>query len=117
MMTDKINDKINKPGLQRFVPARSINEQSKWYDLTPGAEIYEPGTSRQVMTGEWRVLTPKFEADKCKQCMLCVPFCPDVAIPVRGGVRLETELNYCKGCGICARVCSFGAITMEEGNA
>ena len=24
-------------------------------------------------------------------------------------------LDHCKGCGICERVCSFGAITMKEG--
>ena len=26
--------------------AEQINEQSKWYELTPGCEIYEPGTAR-----------------------------------------------------------------------
>ena len=91
-----------------------INEQSKWYELTTGAEVYEPATSRQVKTGEWRVLTPVFDKDKCKQWLLCVPFCPDVSIPVADGLRLETDLTYCKGCGICAKVCSFDAIRMEE---
>ncbi len=92
----------------------NINEQSKWYELTPGAEIYEPATSREVKTGEWRVLTPVFHNDQCRQCLLCVPFCPDVSIPVEDGERLETDLDHCKGCGICAKVCHFGAITMEE---
>ena len=92
----------------------NINEQSKWYELTTGAEIYEPATSRQVKTGEWRVLTPVFDETKCKQCLFCVPFCPDVSIPVVDGERIETDLEHCKGCGICARICRFDAITMEE---
>lgn len=98
--------------MQNFVSAEDIHENSKWYELTPGAEIYEPGTSRQVMTGEWRVLTPVFDAAKCKQCLLCVPFCPDMSIPVENGKRLDTDLDHCKGCGICAKVCHFDAIKM-----
>ena len=47
--------------------AKNINEHSPWQELTPGAEIYEPGTSRLVNTGEWRVLTPFFDQDKCRQ--------------------------------------------------
>ena len=49
------------------------------------------------------------------QSTICVPFCPDVSIPVEDGVRLETDLDHCKGCGICAAVCSFKAISMKEG--
>lgn len=93
--------------------AMNINENSPWQQLTPGAEIYEPATSKLVITGEWRVLTPVFDWDKCKQCMRCVPFCPDAAIPVEMGRRKATDLDYCKGCGICAKVCPFDAIKME----
>jgi pyruvate ferredoxin oxidoreductase delta subunit len=98
--------------VQSFVSAKDIHENSKWYELTTGAEIYEPGTSSLVMTGEWRVLTPVFDAEKCKQCLLCVPFCPDMSIPVEDGKRLETDFDHCKGCGICAKVCNFDAIRM-----
>lgn len=94
--------------------AKDINEQSAWQELTVGAEIYEPATSQLVNTGEWRVLTPVFQEDKCKQCMLCVPFCPDMSIPVKNGRRQQTDLFHCKGCGICAKVCPFHAITMEK---
>ena len=59
-----------------MIEAKNINEQSAWQELTSGAEIYEPGTSKLVNTGEWRVLTPVFDEAKCKHCMLCVPFCP-----------------------------------------
>ncbi len=60
--------------------AKDINEQSTWQELTVGAEIYEPATSMQVNTGEWRVMTPVWIEDKCKQCLLCFPFCPDSSI-------------------------------------
>ncbi|MDR3766583.1 MAG: 4Fe-4S binding protein [Butyricicoccus sp.] len=94
--------------------AEQINEQSKWYELTPGCEIYEPGTALLTNTGEWRTETPTFLADRCKQCLLCIPYCPDSAIPVKDGVRLDFDFDHCKGCGICAKVCPFGAITFHK---
>ncbi len=83
--------------------AKDINEQSPWQDLTPGGEIYEGGTARLTMTGEWRANIPVWDESKCRQCMLCVPFCPDVSIPVKDGKREETDLYHCKGCGICCQ--------------
>ncbi|MBQ6621338.1 MAG: 4Fe-4S binding protein [Mogibacterium sp.] len=97
-----------------FRSAKDIHENSPWQQLTPGAEIYEPGTSRLVRTGEWRTLTPVFDPAACRQCLLCVPFCPDASIPVSDSRRGETDLDHCKGCGICAKVCPFHAITMEQ---
>lgn len=97
-----------------FRSARFINERTPWQKMTPGAEIYEPGTSKLVKTGEWRVLTPEFNEEKCKQCMLCVPYCPDASIPVIEGRRQPTDLDHCKGCGVCAKVCPFEAITMID---
>ena len=90
--------------------AADINEQITWQDITPGAEIYEPATSTMVKTGEWRVMTPVFKEEKCKQCLLCVPFCPDSSIPVKEGKRGDFDFDHCKGCGICVSVCPFDAI-------
>lgn len=92
-----------------------INEQSPWQDITEGNKIFEPATSRNFCTGEWRTCTPEFDSEKCKQCLLCVPVCPDSSIPVKDGKREEFDYDHCKGCGICAKVCPFGAITMKEG--
>jgi len=97
--------------------AAQIDEQTPWQELTVGGEIYEGGTARLVNTGDWRTITPQFHPDKCKQCMLCFPFCPDSAIPVEHGRRQDFDLMHCKGCGICAKVCRFGAITFgKEGD-
>lgn len=92
-----------------------INESSSHTELTEGLMIFGAGTSKDFKTGEWRTNTPVFHSDKCKQCLLCTPVCPDVCIPVKDGKRGEFDLDHCKGCGICARVCPFGAIEMKEG--
>ncbi len=94
--------------------ASEINEHTPWRELTPAGEIYEGGTARLTNTGDWRTLTPVFHAEKCLHCMLCVPFCPDSAIPVEGEARGDFDLMHCKGCGICAKVCPFGAISFGE---
>lgn len=92
-----------------------INEQTPHQDLTEGLIMYAGGTSKEFNTGEWRTNTPVMIWDKCKQCLLCCPVCPDSAIPVKDYKRVEFDLNHCKGCGICAAVCPFGAIIMKEG--
>ena len=94
--------------------ASQINEQSTWQEMTPGGEIYEGGTARLTLTGQWRSDVPVWETDKCRQCLLCAPYCPDSSIPVVDGKRLDFDFDHCKGCGICANACPFGAIRMEQ---
>ena len=94
--------------------AAEINEQIVWQDLTYGCEIYESGTSRLIMTGEWRSKIPLWDEAKCKQCLLCTPFCPDSSIPVKDGKRSDFDYDHCKGCGICFKVCPFQAIEWKE---
>ena len=77
--------------------AAEINEQIPWQELTTGCEIYEPGTSRLTMTGEWRSKVPVLHKEKCKQCLLCAPFCPDSSIPVKDGKREDFDYDHCKG--------------------
>ena len=92
-----------------------INEQSPWQHITEGNKIVEAASSKDFCTGEWRTTTPIWEYEKCKQCLLCTPVCPDSSIPVITGKRAEFDYEHCKGCGICAKVCPFGAISMREG--
>lgn len=94
---------------------RFINEQTRHEDLTEGLMIFAGGTARRFKTGEWRTNTPVFYEEKCKQCLLCTPACPDGSIPVKDGARGAFDYDHCKGCGICAKVCPFGAIEMKEG--
>ncbi|MDO4976307.1 MAG: 4Fe-4S binding protein [Eubacteriales bacterium] len=87
----------------------------KWQDISLGCTIVGSGTSESFKTGEWRTDTPKFIVEKCKQCLLCAPACPDSAIPVKNGKRGEFDLDHCKGCGICEKACPFHAIEMLKG--
>ena len=92
--------------------AKDMTPQVTWRDITPGCNIYEGGTSVTVETGDWRTERPVIDFAKCKQCLLCVPVCPDMSIPVEGGKRGDFNYFFCKGCGVCSNVCPFGAITM-----
>ena len=92
----------------------NIDNKTKYQDMTPGGDIYEAGNAKEFKTGDWRSIKPVYIAEKCKQCGLCFPVCPDDAIPVeKDGNRKDFNFDACKGCGVCAKVCPFGAIEME----
>ena len=64
--------------------------------------------------------TALFEARRCLSCGSCFECdncfgaCPDSAVIKLGkGLRYEIDLDYCKGCGICATECPCGAIEMR----
>ncbi len=51
----------------------------------------------------------------CFECDNCYGICPDNAIIKLGeGNRFKINLDYCKGCGMCATECPCGAIDMIE---
>ena len=92
-----------------------INKNTPCSELTKGGAIYDAGNSVNFKTGDWRSSKPIFLSEKCKQCGLCFPVCPDNAIPVgKDGNRAEFDYDFCKGCGVCAKVCPFGAIEMKN---
>ena len=91
----------------------SILDQT-WKDITTGGYIQGGGTSIDVKTGDWRVLIPGWIEEKCKQCLLCFPTCADSSIPVKDEKRMDFDFDHCKGCGVCWKVCPFGAITFEK---
>ena len=92
-----------------------INKNTPMCELTLGGDIYTAGNAREFKTGDWRSIRPVYITEKCKQCGLCFPVCPDDAIPVKEDLkRTNFNFDYCKGCGICAKVCPFGAIEMKE---
>ena len=83
-------------------------------DLEIGSIVTEPGSASQYETGDWRSDRPIWDHKKCIKCGICYIYCPDGAIEVNADGYFEANLFYCKGCGICARECWTGAITMVE---
>lgn len=94
-----------------------IDKNTPVEELTPGGIIYQAGNAREFKTGDWRSMYPVWIEEKCKQCGLCWPVCPDDSIPVNKETCKRENFNYdyCKGCGVCSKVCPFGAIEMKEG--
>ena len=93
---------------------KKIDQKVSWKDITPGGTTWAPGNAEEFITGDWRTERPVWDQEKCKQCLLCTPACPDCSIPVEGKKRVEFDYDHCKGCGICVNVCPFGAITMVK---
>ena len=92
-----------------------INAKTPMEEMTIGGNIYNAGNAREFKTGDWRSMKPIWIEEKCKQCGLCFPVCPDNSIPVGKDLnRGEFNYDYCKGCGVCAKACPFNAIEMKE---
>jgi pyruvate ferredoxin oxidoreductase delta subunit len=77
----------------------------KWTELIPGAVILKAGNSSEFKTGSWRAFRPEWIEENCIQCLKCWVYCPDMSVNVRDGKRADFNLDYCKGCGICALEC------------
>ena len=62
-------------------------------------------------TGSWRYQRPVVKADKCCHCGTCYLFCSAGCVE-ETGTHFTANLDYCKGCGVGARLCPVNAITM-----
>ena len=102
--------------------------------LTPWYYADAPKTVRPMLEGVRRQSTfdevvggldestALFEARRCMSCGNCFAcdncygVCPDNAVlklDPTGAYMYAYDLDYCKGCGICAEECPCGAIAME----
>lgn len=103
-----------------------MSDKKSWEALELAIEL-PPATSLGYKTGGWRIVRPVWNATECIHCMICVAYCPDMAIPAekseegtvgkggrtfKGAVRRETNFDYCKGCGICAQECPTKCLSM-----
>jgi NADPH-dependent glutamate synthase beta subunit-like oxidoreductase len=95
-----------------------------YYSDAPATVRPELDVARRVSTfdevvGGLDESNAQFEARRCLscgncfECDNCFGVCPDNAIIKLGpGRRYEIDLDYCKGCGMCAAECPCGAINM-----
>jgi len=113
-----------------------------WQDLNLGMSSHS-GSARHFLTGDWRSSRPVWvyagKETGCVACGMCTVFCPEGClkmVPIGetefGLKQVEhfkpehlgpdslvpmADLDYCKGCGICAQECWTSCITMvEEGS-
>ncbi|MBI4445299.1 MAG: 2-oxoacid:acceptor oxidoreductase family protein [Acidobacteria bacterium] len=87
-----------------------------WQELEPGGTLYQPGSARDYLTGMWRSSYPLFKREECNDCLRCWVFCPDTSIMTNEGKVTGIDLQYCKGCGVCAAVCPRDALKMVPEN-
>jgi len=85
---------------------------SKKYNVV--TSISYPKEGAMGKTGSWRVFKPIFSKDKCVKCLRCWIFCPEGAVKKKKDGSVTIDLDYCKGCGICANECNVKAIIMER---
>ena len=75
-------------------------------------------TTFDEVTGGLDASTALFEARRCLSCGNCLEcdncfgVCPDNAVIKLGEGKYEIDLDFCKGCGLCAAECPSGAIEM-----
>ncbi|MGO8960447.1 MAG: NAD(P)-binding protein [Streptosporangiaceae bacterium] len=87
--------------------------------LRPQLDLARRVSTFDEVTGGLDESNALFEARRCLscgncfECDNCYGVCPDNAVIKLGpGQRYQIDLDYCKGCGICAAECPCGAIDM-----
>ena len=107
-------------------PLADFGRLNPWYyadaprTMRPRLEAARRRSNFDEVVGGLTAEDALFEARRCMscgncfECDNCFGVCPDNAVIKLGpGLRYQINLDYCKGCGICASECPCGAIDME----
>jgi NADPH-dependent glutamate synthase beta subunit-like oxidoreductase len=110
--------------LAKHAPA-SFERLNPWYysdapkTMRPQLDAGRRSSSFDEVQGRLTEENALFEARRCLscgncfECDNCYGVCPDNAVIKLGpGQRFQFNLDYCKGCGMCASECPCGAIDM-----
>lgn len=92
--------------------ADQVKNLPGWRDINFACIVFDPGNSKAYLTGDWRSLKPVHDYEKCVKCGECWMYCPDASIYIDEKGDYIVNMDYCKGCGICARECPKDVITM-----
>lgn len=95
--------------------SRRFEEFPKWYEMPEGIVVFAPPVNTpnpHYKTDTFRTVRPVTDPEKCNKDGLCWLYCPDSARSPDPEKLFEVNLDYCKGCGICAEVCPMKAIKM-----
>ena len=81
------------------------------------SSMQTPAIGEAGKTGEWRSVRPILHAEQCivvksgkPTCHLCWLYCPEITVTKT--IPPLFDLDYCKGCGICAEECPTKCIEM-----
>jgi pyruvate ferredoxin oxidoreductase delta subunit len=89
-----------------------VAELRAWQELALGGAV-DPAEAVRTRTGGWRTgVRPELDLARCVDGLLCWLHGPDAAISLEGEALGRIDLEFCKGCEICAAVCPVGAIAM-----
>jgi NADPH-dependent glutamate synthase beta subunit-like oxidoreductase len=107
----------------------TFDELNPWYysdaprTVRPQLELARRQSTFDEVVGGLDETNALFEARRCLSCGNCFAcdncygVCPDNAViklDQPGPYRYEIDLDFCKGCGLCAAECPCGAIEMEQ---
>ena len=95
---------MNRPEVKKFVKPRHISEY-------PCGPCYEAGHLVTENAG-WRTEKPVLAEEACVGCLYCYLCCPEGVLFKKPNGKVDIDYAFCKGCGICARVCGKKAIQM-----
>jgi pyruvate ferredoxin oxidoreductase delta subunit len=92
---------MNRPTIYQNYPMPTRAEELPFGPSSAAGVIIEGNAG-------WRVKRPIVDDEKCIRCQICWTFCPEGVIDR----EIHIDMNFCKGCGICAHECPKKAITM-----
>lgn len=118
----------------------SVHEKASFgLDDCPGVPTFQAGYLVGG-NGGWRNRRPVVTLENCRGCLQCYLYCPDGAIakvepdvveldaaiaqasrgerpaklPAVAHTTVSIDYDFCKGCGICVKLCHFDALHMED---
>ncbi len=108
----------------------SFGRLNTWYyseaphEVRPRLDAARRTSDFSEVVGGLSTETALYEARRCLSCGNCfgcdncIGVCPDNAVlRIDGAHGYAIDLDYCKGCGLCAEECPCGAIVMEPEQA